>query len=95
MMKKCAYNSEKHDAVDPDAHNLAREQYKTELSNRILKREIHQGHMDQIFGIFHKERDRVALMLSDKGKNYPLTQENIDTFASPYGVKNHQTKKEH
>ena len=45
-MKKCAYNSGKTDAVDPDVHDLAREKYKTELSNRLLKREIHQGHMD-------------------------------------------------
>lgn len=88
MMKKCAYDPTKSDAVDPDDHALAREQYKTELSNRILKREIHKGHLDQIYGIFHKERDRVAYLISEKGANNPWPQERIDTFASPYGVKN-------
>ena len=95
MIKKCAYNPTKSEAVDPDAHDLAREQYKTDLADRILKREINKKHMDQIFGIFHKERNRVGHLLSDKGKNHPLTEEAIDTFASPYGVKNQQTKKEH
>ena len=40
MMKKCAYNPSKHEAVDPDVHDQAREQYKLELSNRMLKREL-------------------------------------------------------
>ena len=51
--------------------------------------------MDEIFGVFHKERDRVAFLLSDEGKMKPLKDNYIETFASPFGTKNQQTKKEH
>lgn len=94
MMRKCAYKPDDKFALDEDAGQTSTAAYREKLRAQVEARTVYQGNYERVFKNMEHERKRVAYMRSDKGF-LSIPESKFKDFASPYGTKNLNVKKEH